>query len=409
VNCRKKHGTWCYVVELPRGPDGRRRQTKVGGFPTERHARAALNDATARIERGTFVQVSRTTVATYLDDWLEGKAALRASTRRSYAETIDLYLKPALGHHRLTDLRDHHIADLYAAMRQLGTVDQAPPGSPLARIRRVHATLRSALNSAVKRHLIDRNPAQYVDLPTGRRPRAVVWSNQQVQAWHDTGERPPVAVWTAEQTGHFLDTAADDRLYPLFHLIAYRGLRRGEAVGLRWRDVDLNHRLLHIRQQIVQVGWATQVSQPKTHSGNRTVTLDQGTTAVLRAWRHEQEGERALWGAAWQHTDLVFTRQDGSAIHPDTVSRRFAALTRAADLPPIRLHDLRHTAASLALVAGVPMKVVSELLGHASLAITADTYTSVLPEVADAAAEAVFRVIPRAAPPAPPAQRQEPS
>ena len=249
---------------------------------------------------------------------------------------------------------------------------------------------------AVKRKQIGHNPASNVELAAGRRPQAVVWTEDRIEAWRRTGTRPAVAVWTPQQAGAFLDAAVRHRLYPLFHLVAYRGLRRGEAVGLRWQDTDLEAGLLRITQQVVQLGWATEVGAPKTHSGARSVSLDARTVAVLRTWRSAQLGERQACGVAWQDTGLVFTREDGSQLHPDTVTTVFEQLHRAAGLPPIRLHDLRHTAASLALAAGVPLKVVSEQLGHSSLAITADTYTSVLPAVAQAAAEAVADVIPRA-------------
>jgi len=154
-------------------------------------------------------------------------------------------------------------------------------------------------------------------------------------------------------------------------------------------------RSLPCQPAIVQLGWATEVGDPKSDSGARTVNLDAGTIGVLRLWRAQQDDERRTWGGAWRHTGLVFTREDGSALHPDMATRSFERLYRAAGLPPIRLHDLRHTAASLALQAGVPLKVVSEQLGHSSLAITADTYTSVLPAVAQAAAEAVASIVPR--------------
>lgn len=414
VNCPKKHGTWQYVHELPSTLDGRRRQSKVSGFATEREARQALTEAIDGLRRGTFVETSKQRVAEYLDQWMAGKTALRSSTRLSYAQSIALYLKPGIGHLRIRDLQYTHIEDLYAAMRCLGRPIEGRPNEILtrllevrrpeakvrplsdARIRRVHATLMSALNSAVKRRLMGSNPGQYVELPSGGRPRAVVWTDEQVRAWQRTGSAPSVAVWTAAQTGQFLDSAADDRLYPLFHLIAYRGLRRGEAVGLRWQDVDLDAGTLVVSQQIVQLGWKTEIGDPKTGSGIRTVPLDQGTVAVLRRWRAAQSEEKRVGGEGWQDTGFVFTRPDGQVIHPDLATDGFRRLSRRAELPPIRLHDLRHTAASLALAAGVPMKVVSELLGHSSLALTADTYTSVLPAVAHAAAEAVFQIVPRA-------------
>jgi len=253
----------------------------------------------------------------------------------------------------------------------------------------------SALNGAVKRRLLPANPAAHVELPSARRVKAVVWTAERIAVWQRTGVRPVVAVWTPQQTGVFLDAAAEHRLYALFHLIAYRGLRRGEAVGLRWEDVDLQGRSLNITQQVVQLGWELEVGEPKTGTGARTVSLDDDSAAALTAWRAAQDEERRRWGPAWQHTGLVFTREDGTGLHPAIVTDTFQAISERAGLPPIRLHDLRHTAASLALQAGVPMKVVSEQLGHSSLAITADTYTSVLPAVAHAAAEAVAGIVPR--------------
>ncbi len=411
LTCRKRHGTWWYAYELPPGSDGVRRRVREGGFLTEREAAEAMTQSMVGL-RGHVVPETRSTVAEYLDRWLASKASLRSSTRRSYAEHIRLYLKPGLGHRRLVELGDTDVDQLYTAMRQLGqpfdghlsdtlsrlcAARSNPSRIPAltdARIRRVHATLLSALNGAVKRRLIPLNPALHVELPRGRRPRAVVWTDERVRAWRLTGRRPAVAVWTAAQVGAFLDGATHDRLYPLFHLIAYRGLRRGEAVGLRWEDLDLTAGSLQVSQQVVQLGWATEIGPPKTESGARTVSLDRTTCQVLGRWRDLQWRESEPLGTAARN-GLVFTREDGSPLHPDLATDRFAQLARRAGLPPIRLHDLRHTAASLALQAGIPMKVVSEQLGHSSLAITADTYTSVLPAVARAAAEAVAEVIPR--------------
>jgi integrase len=225
-----------------------------------------------------------------------------------------------------------------------------------------------------------------------------VWTDERIEHWRRTGERPAVAVWTPEQTGAFLDAAMSHRLYPLFHLIAYRGLRRGEAVGIRWADVQLDAGHLRVTQQVIQLGWATEVGQPKTDSGERPVSLDARTVEVLRRWRERQDAERIATHGAWRDTGLVFTHEDGSQLHPDYVSDTFHRIADEGGLPPIRLHDLRHTAASLALQAGVPMKVVSDQLGHSSLGITADTYTSVLPAVATAAAEAVAGIVPRRQP-----------
>jgi integrase len=280
----------------------------------------------------------------------------------------------------------------------LAARQRSQPARPLtaARLRRVHTTLMSALNTAVKRRLLPLNPASYVELDTGRRPKAVVWTEQREAHWRATGERPKVAVWLPSQTGAFLDHAETHRLYALLHVIAFRGLRRGEAVGLRWTEVDLDQATLTVCRQILQLGAHLETGEPKSESGERTVALDAGTVDVLRLHRVRQLEERLQWGAAWIDTGLVFTAEDGSALVPDHVSRLFARLIKEADLPPVRLHDLRHGAASQREGRGANLKVVSEMLGHSTIAITADTYTSVLPEVAREAAEAAVRLVPRA-------------
>lgn len=183
----------------------------------------------------------------------------------------------------------------------------------------------------------------------------MVRTRERVAVWQRIGTRPsPVMVWTPEQTGAFLDSAAHDPLYARYHLIALRGLRRGEAVGLSWPDVDLDGGWLLVREQVVQLGWRTMRTTPKAGS-ERVLALGPDATAE------------------------VFTRPDGLLVHPDYVTRHFARLIAQAGLPPIRVHDLRHGAATLALASGVEMKVVQDTLGHSSFTITSDTYTSELP------------------------------
>ena len=212
------------------------------------------------------------------------------------------------------------------------------------------------------------------------------------------GYRPPaVAVWTAELTAAFLDHAASDPLYALYHLIAFRGLRRGEAVGLRWADVSLEHHQLWVRSQIRSLGYRTAVSEPKAGSEG-LVALDSITVEVLRAHRDAQSLAVHISGLG-AAPSLVFTAPDWSALHPELVTRHFRCWSgRQAGLPPIRLHDLRHGAARLALAGGADLKVASQMLRHSSITITADTYTSVLLEVARRAAEAAAALVSRTVP-----------
>ena len=257
----------------------------------------------------------------------------------------------------------------------------------------MHATVRSALNAAVKRRKIAHNPVLHVELERVRKPRALVWTDERVNQWRRTGRRPsPVMVWTPMQTGAFLDAVADDRLYALWHLLVFRGLRRSEAVWLSWVDVDLD-----AASATVRAGSQQHWDGPKSEAGERSLALDATTVAVLRRHRRAQQELRLRWGAAWTETGLVFTHEDGRSLSPNGVSQRFERLVARHDLPPIRLHDLRHVAATLALTAGVDIKVVSEQLGHTTTQITRDIYLSVMPQVAQSAAEAAAALVPRAA------------
>jgi len=168
-------------------------------------------------------------------------------------------------------------------------------------------------------------------------------------------------------------------------------------LGLRWRDVDLETGRLAITQTLIAVAWKMSVSAPKTKKGKRSVALDPVTVTVLRAHRKSQLEERLAWGAAWEddglNKDLVFRRENGTAIHPDSFCDWFERHIRAAGVPRINFHSVRHTHATLALQAGVHPKVVSERLGHSTIAITLDTYSHAIPAMQEEAAEKIARLV----------------
>jgi integrase len=201
----------------------------------------------------------------------------------------------------------------------------------------------------------------------------------------------------------FLDAARKHRLHALWRLIATRGLRRGEGCGLRRPDTDLGDAVTTVRWQITQLGWDAVQGVPKSDAGERTVALDADTVADIAAWRGEQDKEKEAAGDVWADSGFEFTDELGNALHPATVTDAFHMIAYLAGLPPIRLHDLRHGAATLLLAAGHDMKVVQETLGLSSITIAADTYTSVLPQLARKSAEDVAALI-RPAAPAPPAR-----
>ncbi|MCI0383629.1 tyrosine recombinase XerC [Streptomyces sp. CNQ085] len=378
---------------------------------------------------------SRLTVGEWLDTWLAGKKGRRSAINRDEGN-IRVHLKPRIGHLRLDRLRVSHLSEMFEAIAETNVeiveanaarrkaisdlaeipwkgrenrarrkalkaaIAEMPPFrrvvSP-STLQRIRSTLRAALNTAISQQLITFNPASHVRLEAGRRPKALVWTEERIERWKRTGERPsPVMVWTPEQTGAFLDHAEKDRLYALFHLVAFRGLRRGEACGQLWADTHLETGLITVAKQLVVDGWKVYEDDPKTDAGARTIALDSATVRALELHRARQAKERGEWGDAWVETGRVFIRENGEWLHPSNVTRRFIELYEEIGLPPIRLHDLRHGAATLAHAAGADLKDIQEMLGHSSIAITADTYTSLLPETDKAIAEAAARLVPRA-------------
>lgn len=393
-------------------------------------ARVPLPDADEvrkRVRAGRPVEVS-TTVAEWLTDWLKAKKpVLRPTTHLLYTSHVNTYLIPLLGHHRLDKLRAAHVRNAMEQIAETAEViaaenaarhavaaaakkawrdhnataarsaraklaEMPPFRRPVqaASIQRIRAALRSALSDAVNEQLIDVNPAKLVKLPSGKRPKPLMWTDARVAAWRATGEKPAsVMVWTAPQTQAFLARAARHRLFALYLTIAYCGLRRGEACGLRWQDVDFKGRMLTIAQQIVQLGWDTDIGDTKTDAGERTVAIPTSVHLALNDRRLATDREQLDCGPTWTDTGLVFTNRDGTPLHPALITDLFNALVREARLPPIRLHDLRHGTATHALTAGVAMKVVSEMLGHSNIAITMDTYTAVVDEAKRSAAQAI--------------------
>jgi integrase len=205
-----------------------------------------------------------------------------------------------------------------------------------------------------------------------------------------------VAVWTARQLAAFIDFLREDRLFAMW-LIAMRGLRRGEAAGLRWIDIDLDQRVVMIEQQRIAYGRVVAVGPPKTKASRRTIALDRTNVRLLRDHLRRQRAEHEAAGRISHDTGYVFTTPDGAALHPDWITRRFRRLVELSGLPPVRLHDLRHGAATLARAAGADLKTVQEQLGHTSIVLTADTYTSVLLELHFKVAEATARLVLKAA------------
>ncbi len=389
------HGTWyfhCSATNLL----GRSERVRRGGYPSQAAARRARDEWLA--QTGEERTARSWTVERWLRYWLSTRTTIRPTTRLHYTRDVEHFLIPHLGRLCLADLDTRRLRAAFAQIAST-TNHRGRPQSPSC-LQHLRTTLRAALNLAVREGVLVDNPARHVEVPSYRKPHPQVWTDGRVAEWQTTGIRPAVAVWTAVHLAAFLDAVTVDRLFALWWLIALRGLRRGEACGLRWCEVDLDHGVLFIVRNRTTAGYQVIEGDPKTAAGVRAVALDRHTVAVLREHRRRQLADRArrlAAGKIWCDTGYVFVRPDGSPIHPGYVTQRFAKLVKTAEVPPIRLHDLRHGAASLAHEAGADLKTVQELLGHSSIVVTADTYTSVLPLVQRRCAEATAKLVLNAA------------
>jgi len=420
----RRHGTWMLAVRL----DGR--SLKRSGFPSQTAALAALehvrdlvklaeDDAQLRativdeiITRsrrggalpsvdewrrkiGADVDVSNPdlTVGEWLEEYLRGKRGVKASTLRGIRAHMDAWLVPVLGDVRLSKLKRSHLVGLFKFIEERDAEVAAaladgrdPRDDPrdgrsafkrtgIATMHRIYATLRCALNEAVDQGVLVRNPCP-------KKAKALLDPEPQARG----------RVWSPDQARVFLDHVEGDRLAPLFQLVLLRGLRRGEACGLRWQDVHLDERYLEVAQTLLQMSGRLRFDTPKNRQ-RRTVSLDTRTVAVLDEHRQAQARERDQARGAYERHNLVFARADGSPTPPEEVSRRFKQLAEEAGLPTIRFHDLRHTAATLMREAGYDWKIISDQLGHSTVKITMDIYTHVLPVEHDEAAENVAALV----------------
>ena len=381
MSISRKNKRWYVDVDLPPGPDGKRRRRGVGGFKTKREAKAAEAEALRRIRDGVFVEPSRLTVGVYLTEmWLPSMVSqVRATTLGGYRHNVRAYIVPRLGDISLQRLTTARVGAFYGELVASG----GKGGRPLSpkTVRYVHTTLRRALRDAMADGLVVRNVAGQA-----RPPRA-----RQVE----------MHTWTAAEVGTFLASVREDRLYAAWLLLATLGLRRGELLGLRWPDVDLITGRIAIRNTLVMVDGKPVMAEPKTAKGRRSLMLAPQVLEAVRAHRAHQAAERLSWGVDYTDSGVVVTTEDGRPMHPETLSGLFVRQAKRVGLPPIRLHDLRHSVASILLAQGVHPKVVSEQLGHATIALTLDTYSHVIPSLQQEAAGVMAAAVlqPAATPP----------
>jgi integrase len=381
---RERNGTERWAIGHPsfgtrrRGPNGEK-------WFTKKAAQDALRSKLVDAARGELVDPSRQPSGDYLDEWLDG-LRLAPSTVASYRKNVRLHIKPRIGTVPLAALTTERINALYRELERSGRADHREgEGLSPRTVRYVHTILSAALAAAVKSRRLARNPAAAATPPSAREARA-----------------PEMHPWTAGQLAAFLGWAREHADgFALWQTLAMTGARRGEVLALRWRDIDLDAGTVSVRRSagmIRNAGQGAAVVEGATKSGKpRVIDLDAATIAVLRA-RKRERGALALQLA--RETALVFADIEGAHRNPEHVSRQFArdvarcrSAIGASLLPVIRLHDLRHTHATILLLAGVPVHVVSQRLGHASPTITLAVYAHVMPGNQRDAADLFARLI----------------
>lgn len=331
-----------------------RRERWVGSFARLKDAQAKGNEALVASTHGEFVEGSKITVGQHFKSWADA-LTVKPSTALSYRGHIDKYIVPKLGYLRLQALTPRHVDRFYQELAKepwRGTQKLSA-----TTIRHIHVTLHSGLREAKRQRLVGFNAADDAKLPA--------IAHEKIGA---------DKVWTVEQLNKFLNATENDRLGVMWQLMGTCGLRRGEACGLRWQDVDLDGAILHVEINRTSVGYQVHEGDPKSDAGKRMVPLLPITVAALRAWKARQNAEHLKWGAAWTESGKVFTNEAGEPLHPDRVSKLWVKTVAKVDVPRMRLHDLRHGFATMHIAAGTQAKHLQLLLGHSKIGVTLDTY-----------------------------------
>lgn len=367
-----KRGKDSYTIVLNLGRDpstGKRKQQWVSVKGTKKDAEKRLAELLHQLDTGTFMKPGKTTLAEFLERWLKDYvwSNLAPKTAEGYEHIVRRHLIPSLGNILLTQLKPEHLHRYYSQKLSSGRCDGKGGLSPKT-VRHHHITLHNALQTALQWGLIMRNPADAVTAPRVQRHEMQTWNEDDIK--------------------RFLNAAKDSEYYPIFYLALFTGMRRSEILALRWSDIDFIYSQVYMSRSLHHLRDGSIIfRQPKTAKGNRTIALPPSAVLAFEDYRRKQEGLCLLAGKPLTDNDLVFRHIDGKPFLPDTVTHAWIKLVRRTGLKSIRLHDARHTHASLMLKQGIHPKVVQERLGHSSIQITLDTYSHVAPGLQEAAAK----------------------
>jgi len=367
IRQRTEGGSYTCYWETRDPATGGRVQHSKGGFSSRTKAQKHLNVVVGKVTTGEWRPDKALTVRELLEDhWLPTQQAreLRPTTIAGYENAIEHWICPRLGGLNVASLTPGILVDYMAALRSEKSAN-GRPGLSARSVQLAIGTLKSACSWAVTAELISRDPVAGV-----RRPRSAA---------------PVMKVWSETEARAFLEATKNERLGWVWAIALSRGLRRGELCGLKWSAVDLDAGTIRIEETLTIVNNKAATSTPKTAAGRRSIPIDSRLVALLRAHRRRQAAEKLAAGPAYEDGGYLVADELGHPLHPDSISGMFDAKVKELGFPRIRLHDCRHSAASFMLAAGTPVKVVSEILGHASPTITLSVYAHVMPGMAEEA------------------------
>jgi len=359
----KKGNTWSLVINLGKDPDtGKYRQQWVTVKGSRQDAEKRLTELLHQLDAGTYAPPGKLTTGGFLTTWLADYArpSLTPRSFERYESITRVHLLPALGGIKLTQLRPNHLQKHYTAM--LGT------GLAPRTVRYHHTILHKALQTAVKWGLVSRNVADGAELPSSQ--------NADMQTWGEA------------ELNVFMEAAKDTQYYALFYTALFTGMRRSELLALRWQDIDFIYGQIYVNRGLHQLKGGEYVfTAPKSKKSRRTIALPPSAFLVLSDYRKQKEADALMLEVEIKDGDLIFCHIDGTPWRPNTITRAWSMLAARAGVKVIRLHDARHTHASLMLKQGIHPKVVQERLGHSTISITLDTYSHVAPGLQEAAAK----------------------
>lgn len=357
---RRKNGSWRAQISI----DGRRISYSA---KTKTECQRWLRKMQLQIDQGWHYDSGQIFLEEYLEQWLNAhQTTLRDRTIYRYKLLIKNHITPHIGQVKLVDLHLSRIERYYGKLKNLGVGTRT--------IREVHAVVHQALKKAVRYGYIHTNPAQGASVPR--------YTHAEMQILDES------------QVTHFLVAAQNSRHMALYQLAVVTGMRQGELFGLKWADLKWSKGVLHVKRQVQSIpkqGW--KFVEPKTKAGRRTITLGNGTLQSLREHQTQQQIAKALAGERWQEYDLIFPSSVGTPLNTSNLRVDFLQTLEAAGIEKLRFHDLRHTAASLMLNHGVPVIVVSKILGHAKVSTTLDTYGHLINEMQDGAAQIMDELV----------------